>query len=101
MLQTVKLGILGLVLIAASSSAEVIRIPIGQQTAQEAASLPRTGVTKEKVRQQQGEPLEIQGPTGEPAIYRWDYSDFTVYFENDRVIHSVIKFIPQQQAASE
>jgi len=28
---------------------------------------------------------------GDPPISRWEYADFTVYFEYDRVVHAVLK----------
>jgi hypothetical protein len=33
---------------------------------------------------------------GDPPITRWVYDRFTVYFENDRVIHSVVHHDQQQ-----
>lgn len=36
-----------------------------------------------------GEPDAKSDAVGVPPISRWDYNDFRVYFENDRVIHSV------------
>lgn len=95
---TTQLGALCLLLAGATASADVVRIPVGQQTASASLSLPQTGVSKERVREAHGEPLETRGPTGDPAIYRWDYREFTVYFEDDRVIHTVVKFVPAEQA---
>lgn len=46
------------------------------------------GETKERVRSSHGEPERIRGPVGDPPITRWLYSDFTVVFEYDRVLHS-------------
>lgn len=80
------------------ASADVLRIPIGQQQADTRASLPVTGTSKAQVEQGYGNPTERSGPVGEPAIYRWDYPEFTVYFENDRVIHSVVKFVAKHNA---
>ncbi|MDO6746153.1 hypothetical protein [Gilvimarinus sp. 1_MG-2023] len=76
-------------------SADVVEIPIGQQTEQAELKTPTTGQTKDTVEQAFGEPEYKSGPTGEPAIYRWEYSDFVVYFEDNWVIHSVVKFTPK------
>jgi hypothetical protein len=52
--------------------------------------IPR-GRTMEQVKDNRGEPDNVQGPVGEPPITRWVYDGFTVYFEKDRVIHAVVK----------
>jgi hypothetical protein len=36
-----------------------------------------------------GAPSLQQSAVGEPPITRWDYPGFVVFFEHDRVIHSV------------
>lgn len=51
---------------------------------------PQRGVAMDGVRSRFGEPAEVLGPVGEPPITRWIYQDYTVYFERDRVIHSVV-----------
>ncbi len=56
---------------------------------------PQLGQSMDQVRAQWGEPEKMDGPVGEPPITRWEYEVFTVYFEGDKVIHSVVK----QQAA--
>jgi hypothetical protein len=37
-----------------------------------------------------GEPTERHATVGNPPITRWDYPQFSVYFEHDRVLHSVL-----------
>lgn len=51
---------------------------------------PDRGVTMDAVRARFGEPAEVVGPVGEPPITGWVFSDYTVYFEHNRVIHSVV-----------
>lgn len=53
--------------------------------------LPERRQSQQAVSNRFGEPSSRHGPFGEPAITRWDYADFSVYFENDAVIHSVLK----------
>lgn len=53
------------------------------------ADMPSRGSTKQTVRDKLGSPERVVGPVGEPPITRWVYDDFTVYFEHDRVLHSV------------
>lgn len=50
---------------------------------------PYRGMRKEQVRQHFGEPRRTYSAVGDPPISRWQYDDFTVYFEKDRVIHAV------------
>jgi len=69
--------------------ADNLVIPLGQQATQSSASLPQRGMTTSRVSQLYGEPSTRHPAVGQPPISRWDYSDFSVYFEYDKVIHSV------------
>lgn len=53
-------------------------------------SAPQRGMTMQRVAEGWGEPQRRIGAVGEPPITRWQYEGFTVYFEHDRVIHTVI-----------
>lgn len=53
-------------------------------------SRPDRGATMVQVESRYGRPASKVNAVGIPAITRWKYSDFTIYFENDRVIHTVI-----------
>jgi hypothetical protein len=44
----------------------------------------------ERVEQLLGAPQERLPPVGDPPITRWRYPEFTVYFEHDRVLHTVV-----------
>ncbi len=50
---------------------------------------PVRGMSMQEVIQQQGEPETRKGAVGSPPISRWIYKDFSVYFEDGTVIHSV------------
>ncbi len=65
---------------AASHSGDAVRLM---------EDMPSRGSTKQAVRDQLGSPERAVGPVGEPPITRWVYDDFTVYFEHNRVLHSV------------
>lgn len=52
--------------------------------------MPARGSTKERVLDRLGEPVNRVPPVGDPPISSWVYDDFIVYFEHDRVLHSVI-----------
>jgi hypothetical protein len=51
---------------------------------------PAAGSTMKAVEQRFGAPSERHPAVGTPAITRWDYPAFAVYFEKDRVIHAVV-----------
>jgi len=55
-----------------------------------AIQTPRKGVNMSSVRQQYGDPVSVGATIGEPPITRWEYDGFSVYFEHDLVLHSVI-----------
>lgn len=63
-----------------------IRGPEGQQI-----ETPRRGTTMETVRSRFGTPEQTRPAVGEPPISRWQYPQFTVYFEHNRVIHAVAR----------
>lgn len=71
--------------------AEELSVPVGSQADRSQQSMPRTGMTQASVRASWGQPANVEGPVGQPPISQWNYGRFVVYFENDRVIHSVLK----------
>ena len=48
-----------------------------------------TGQTMDQIVQKLGEPLQRFKSVGEPPITRWQYAAQTVYFEQNKVIHTV------------
>ena len=54
-------------------------------------TIPTRGMTMENVEASYGSPAQKRAPVGDPPITRWEYTDFIVYFEYKRVIHSVPK----------
>ena len=52
-------------------------------------TLPGRGMSMEQVEENFGTPDEKVERVGDPPIARWVYGSFTVYFEYDKVIHSV------------
>ncbi|WP_291821571.1 hypothetical protein [Marinobacter sp.] len=80
------------VLPATSSMAEQTRVPVMSQADRAAVGdLPQTGQSKAQVRERFGSPGQIEAPVGQPPITRWHYAEFIVYFEQGRVIHTVVK----------
>lgn len=74
---------------------EVIDIPVGRQGAEGAPPRPGRGMSAAAVAARYGEPRERTPAVGEPPISRWHYPGFTVYFEGDTVIHSVLRHRPR------
>jgi hypothetical protein len=52
---------------------------------------PSRGMTQARVESEYGQPSARNDAVGEPPISRWEYADFVVFFEYDRVIHAVTK----------
>lgn len=50
---------------------------------------PTRGMTQARVEAAFGAPSSRVAPVGDPPITRWEYADFVVFFEYDRVIHAV------------
>lgn len=81
-----------------SAYADVLTMPEAPEAADASNSdtesmsitLPGRGMTKENVETRFGAPDTITSSVGEPPISRWIYGSFTVYFEYDHVIHSVL-----------
>lgn len=66
-------------------------VPIGQQAAdKQAMNRPERGLTKNQVKKMFGAPEEQRQAVGQPPISSWKYDDFTVYFEGNTVLHSVL-----------
>lgn len=69
-------------------AAETGPVKVTQQSNSSMAK-PRHGQSMVDVESKFGTPIEKFGAVGEPPITRWRYAEFTVYFEHDKVIHSV------------
>ncbi|MCF6225514.1 MAG: hypothetical protein L3J22_04315 [Xanthomonadales bacterium] len=77
-------------LLPVTTTADVLLIP-DADTSDTRPEFPQNGLSMSTVRQQYGEPLKEHPAIGEPPITRWEYQDFTVFFENDQVITAVQK----------
>lgn len=91
-------------LCAATATAAFMLAPLGTAVAEELKmsvkdsaersaqeNLPGNGLSESSVENRWGQPESVTGPVGEPPIYQWHYQNFTVYLENNRVIHSVLR----------
>lgn len=64
-----------------------------------AGNVPHRGMTMAQVQKRFGAPVEKLPTAGgdaprHPPINRWRYNGYTVYFERNRVIHSVLDSAP-------
>ncbi len=68
---------------------------IDRVRAEHGYNLPTRGMSMTQVQARYGAPLNKLSPAGgdsrwHPTINRWSYTDYTVYFERDRVIDAVL-----------
>jgi hypothetical protein len=68
--------------------AETLSTPTDAPAA--ASDRPDRGSSMAAVQSRFGEPTTRHSAVGNPPIARWDYPQFAVYFENDRVLHAVL-----------
>ena len=85
--------LLGAQLLCSPALAQTLEIPLGQQ-GDAVASLPQLGESKRSVLERFGLADEEHPAVGQPPITRWDYRSFSVYFEYDHVINSVLHHQP-------
>ena len=72
----------------ATTSGDVLLLQSIQSTA--SMQTPRKGLSMADVRSTFGNPASEGRRVGDPPITRWEYNGFSVYFEHDRVLHSVV-----------
>ena len=87
--------LLPFLLAAPFSPAQTLIIPVGQQGTHHSISLPERGQSRASVLRTWGEPVKRHATVGQPPITRWDYRDFSVYFESGVVINSVVHHRPK------
>lgn len=56
----------------------------------ERMDLPENGMNKDQVRARFGEPVTSHAAVGDPPISRWDYDGWSVYFEYDLTLFTVL-----------
>lgn len=80
-----------------TAQADVLAIP--ESSSETALSLPSKGEAQTAVLRRYGEPAKRYAAVGgasaaQPPITRWDYSSFSVFFENSHVVHAVVPGSP-------
>jgi len=74
---------------ARTANADVLLIEEVRQS--ERMELPTNGMKQADVRARFGEPASAHAPVGDPPITRWDYDGWSVYFEYDLVLFTVLQ----------
>lgn len=75
---------------AGAAVAETIVVDDQVQVRESNTDKPRRGSTMTQVEAKFGAPVTKHDAVGRPPITRWDYQGFSVFFEHDRVIDSVV-----------
>ena len=87
----IPLALLALGALAPVAHAELLMID-GQVKVRAAdGPTPDRGMNMRAVEERFGAPENRSAAVGQPPITRWDYPGFSVYFEHDRVLHSVVR----------
>jgi hypothetical protein len=80
--------ILGATLLASGAGADELKMtPAPEQN----ANTPPRGLSMDRVEAAFGAPSNRVAAVGNPPIARWEYPGFVVFFENNIVLHSVVK----------
>jgi len=83
-----------LALVAAPLHAETLMVGDQMQVKAPDMDVPARGMSMTQVQAMYGAPSQKHAAVGDPPITRWDYDGFSVYFERDYVIHSVVPESP-------
>jgi len=81
--------------VAGSALADTVLVNEQVQVRESQLERPKRGLTMSEVEKHFGAPVTRHPAVGggsprTPPITRWDYNGFSVFFEGDRVIHSVV-----------
>ena len=76
--------------VCATAAAETVVVDGQLRLVSTAVAHPHRGQTMRQVERAFGVPEKRYPAVGRPPITRWDYHDFSVYFEFTRVVHAVM-----------
>ena len=71
------------------ASAQNLDLPAGDVAAA-SPDRPARGASMATVESRFGAPVTRHTAVGDPPITRWDYPQFSVFFEHDKVLHAVV-----------
>jgi hypothetical protein len=79
-------------LTCASAASEEVALPTHSSAATPApVTVPARGQSMSQIEAKFGAPTERHAVIGNPPITRWDYPSFSVFFEHQHVVHTVVK----------
>jgi hypothetical protein len=78
-------------IVAGPVAAETITVGDEVAVRESTVERPGRGQSMQAVESRFGQPVNRHAAVGEPPITRWDYADFSVFFEHNLVIHAVAK----------
>ena len=84
------LVILACLMSGVTGHAEILNTPRTGNISEKSISIPVKGMTMQQVEAQFGHPDQKLPAVGDPPIIRWIYDRYTIYFERQYVIHTVI-----------
>lgn len=77
-------------LLSGTAAADTLQMDGTENAARfDAPGKPTRGMTEASVESAYGRPNSKQPAVGDPPISRWEYNEFVVFFEYDKVIHAV------------
>ncbi|MDJ0806307.1 MAG: hypothetical protein QNJ78_05680 [Gammaproteobacteria bacterium] len=83
----------GLIIASSTTLADVLLIDTIHQAplnSSEGIPRPTRGMTMDQVKRDYGDPSMTHPWIGDPPITRWDYADYSVFFEYRHVLTSVV-----------
>ena len=81
-----------ILLVVSPLQADTLTMPAPEAVPQDVSiQVPGRGMTMTDVEDKFGSPEAKFDEVGDPPISRWDYPQFSVYFEYQFVLHSVVK----------
>lgn len=72
-------------------AADTLLVEAVRSSQASATERPSRGMTMKTVEARFGAPVSRHDAVGKPPITRWDYADYSVFFEYQHVIHAVQK----------
>jgi hypothetical protein len=76
--------------LAGTAIAETVEVNGQVEVMPSQVDRPKRGTTMDEVEKRFGAPANRHPTVGAPPITRWDYGNFSVFFEKDRVIDAVV-----------
>ena len=82
--------VLALMLVFSTGFAQADVLLIEEVRQSERMNLPVNGISRDEVQARFGEPVSRLAAVGDPPITRWNYASWSVYFEYELVLFTVL-----------